>query len=279
MAELAHLPDSRRSSRSAIRTAGARDLPPLDAASERARSQPRRVSSAVRNAWVSRRCGASPTRGSPRSRLSRRAMPCTCSTAARLVPRGGRVGARILAIEERNARAAPRRVSRRRSASAPTSTSCARARARSSRRRSRRPRARINERKLGLVACAIDAAVPGPALFASGAANRVARPLVAIGAPVGAITRRSRAGSEPLSIPVHAAVCNAVGAVAGVVSQTVEVLVNQPTFKVFRVHDPAGSRDYPDRSRRSSTQSAPRASSHWRRAACRRGRSARRDEQ
>jgi hypothetical protein len=35
-----------------------------------------------------------------------------------------------------------------------------------------------------------------------------------------------------------------VGAVAGVVSQTVEILVNQPTFKVFRVHDPAGSRDY-----------------------------------
>jgi hypothetical protein len=39
-------------------------------------------------------------------------------------------------------------------------------------------------------------------------------------------------------------VCNAVGAVAGVVSETCEVLVNQPTFKVFRVHDPAGSRDY-----------------------------------
>jgi hypothetical protein len=29
-----------------------------------------------------------------------------------------------------------------------------------------------------------------------------------------------------------------------VVSQTVEILVNQPTFKVFRVHDPAGSKDY-----------------------------------
>ncbi len=40
--------------------------------------------------------------------------------------------------------------------------------------------------------------------------------------------------------------CNAVGAVAGVVSETSEVLVNQPTFKVFRVHDPAGSRDYPE---------------------------------
>jgi N-methylhydantoinase A/oxoprolinase/acetone carboxylase beta subunit len=75
----------------------------------------------------------------------------------------------------------------------------------------------------------------------------LARPLVAIGAPVGAyypeVARRLGA---PLSIPTHAAVCNAVGAVAGVVSQTVEILVNQPTFRVFRVHDPAGSRDYPD---------------------------------
>jgi N-methylhydantoinase A/oxoprolinase/acetone carboxylase beta subunit len=75
----------------------------------------------------------------------------------------------------------------------------------------------------------------------------LARPLIAIGAPVGAyypeVARRLGA---PLSIPTHAAVCNAVGAVAGVVSETVEILVNQPTFKVFRVHDPAGNQDYPD---------------------------------
>lgn len=75
----------------------------------------------------------------------------------------------------------------------------------------------------------------------------LARPLVAIGAPVGAyypeIARRLAA---PLEIPSEAAVCNAVGAVAGVVSQTVEVLVNQPSFKVFRVHDPSGSQDYPE---------------------------------
>ncbi len=59
--------------------------------------------------------------------------------------------------------------------------------------------------------------------------------------------RRWLAGSaRRCSIPAHAAVCNAVGAVAGVVSQTVEILVNQPTFKVFRVHDPAGSQDYPE---------------------------------
>lgn len=75
----------------------------------------------------------------------------------------------------------------------------------------------------------------------------LARPLIAIGAPVGAyypeVARRLGAA---LTIPAHAAVCNAVGAVAGVVSQTVEILVNQPSFNVFRVHDPAGSQDYPD---------------------------------
>jgi N-methylhydantoinase A/oxoprolinase/acetone carboxylase beta subunit len=73
----------------------------------------------------------------------------------------------------------------------------------------------------------------------------LATPLVAIGAPVAAyypeVARRLHCD---LSIPPHAAVCNAVGAVAGVVSQTVDVLVNQPSFGVFRVHDPAGSRDF-----------------------------------
>ena len=75
----------------------------------------------------------------------------------------------------------------------------------------------------------------------------LARPLIGIGAPVGAYYPEvaRRLGAQ-LSIPEHAAVCNAVGAVAGVVSQTVEILVNQPTFKVFRVHDPAGSQDYPE---------------------------------
>jgi N-methylhydantoinase A/oxoprolinase/acetone carboxylase beta subunit len=75
----------------------------------------------------------------------------------------------------------------------------------------------------------------------------LARPLIAIGAPVGAYYPEVALRlSAPLSIPKHASVCNAVGAVAGVVSQTVEILVNQPAFNVFRVHDPAGSRDYPD---------------------------------
>ncbi len=74
---------------------------------------------------------------------------------------------------------------------------------------------------------------------------RLARPLVAIGAPVAAYYPEvaRRLGCE-LHIPEHAAVCNAVGAVAGVVSETRDVLVNQPTYNVFRVHDPAGSRDY-----------------------------------
>jgi N-methylhydantoinase A/oxoprolinase/acetone carboxylase beta subunit len=73
----------------------------------------------------------------------------------------------------------------------------------------------------------------------------LAVPLVAIGAPVGAFYPEvARRLGARLVIPEHAAVCNAVGAVAGVVSETCDVLVNQTTFKVFRVHDPAGQRDY-----------------------------------
>ncbi|MDE2305298.1 MAG: hydantoinase/oxoprolinase family protein [Gammaproteobacteria bacterium] len=75
----------------------------------------------------------------------------------------------------------------------------------------------------------------------------IGRPIVAIGAPVGAyypeIARRLGTSA---AIPRHAEVCNAVGAVAGVVAQSVEVLVNQTSFKQFRVHDPAGAADYGD---------------------------------
>jgi N-methylhydantoinase A/oxoprolinase/acetone carboxylase beta subunit len=75
----------------------------------------------------------------------------------------------------------------------------------------------------------------------------LATALIAIGAPVAAyypeVARRLGA---PLLVPEHAAVCNAVGAVAGVVSETCDVLVNQPAYQVFRVHDPAGSRDFSD---------------------------------
>ncbi len=76
---------------------------------------------------------------------------------------------------------------------------------------------------------------------------RLATPLVAIGAPVGAYYPEvaARLGAK-LCVPEHAAVCNAVGAVAGVVSETCDILVNQPEFKVFRVHDPSGIRDYSD---------------------------------
>ncbi|MGH8319014.1 MAG: hydantoinase/oxoprolinase N-terminal domain-containing protein [Steroidobacteraceae bacterium] len=74
---------------------------------------------------------------------------------------------------------------------------------------------------------------------------RLASPLVAIGAPAAAFYPEvaRRLGAQ-LVVPEHAAVCNAVGAVVGVVSETVDILVNQPQWQVFRVHDPAGIRDF-----------------------------------
>ncbi len=70
-------------------------------------------------------------------------------------------------------------------------------------------------------------------------------PLVAIGAPSEAYYPEvARRLGTRLVVPNYAAVCNAVGAVAGVVSETCEVLVNQPALNLFRVHDPAGNRDY-----------------------------------
>lgn len=79
------------------------------------------------------------------------------------------------------------------------------------------------------------------------AVMRLGTPLVAIGAPAEAyypeVARRLGAA---LVVPQHAAVCNAVGAAVGVVSESCEILVNQPMFKVFRVHDPAGNRDFSD---------------------------------
>jgi N-methylhydantoinase A/oxoprolinase/acetone carboxylase beta subunit len=74
---------------------------------------------------------------------------------------------------------------------------------------------------------------------------RLANPLVAIGAPAAVFYPEvaRRLGAQ-LVVPEHAAVCNAVGAVVGVVSETVDILVNQPQWQVFRVHDPAGIRDF-----------------------------------
>jgi len=103
-----------------------------------------------------------------------------------------------------------------------------------------------DERRDSLGSRLIEATIGGRRLSAIAHATLgLDRPLVAIGAPAGAyypeVARRLGA---PLSVPEHAAVCNAVGAVAGVVAQAVDILVNQPSFRVFRVHDPAGSRDY-----------------------------------
>jgi N-methylhydantoinase A/oxoprolinase/acetone carboxylase beta subunit len=76
---------------------------------------------------------------------------------------------------------------------------------------------------------------------------RLAIPLVAIGAPAaayyGEVARRVGA---VLHVPEHAQVCNAVGAAAGVVSEVCELTINQPVLNVFRLHDPAGSRDFDD---------------------------------
>jgi N-methylhydantoinase A/oxoprolinase/acetone carboxylase beta subunit len=159
-------------------------------------------------------------------------------------------GARILAIEERNARAA--------SAAVAPRELCERTYEYVVRRSARALLEAALAHDPGLEAPTgtwgllgerlLDAAVAGqPLSHWMRATLGLARPVVAIGAPVEAyypdVARRLGA---PLSIPEHASVCNAVGAVAGVVSQSVEILVNQPSFNVFRVHDPAGSQDYPD---------------------------------
>ena len=159
-------------------------------------------------------------------------------------------GARILAIEERNGRAA--------SATVSATEMCERTHEHVVRETVRVLLAAALANDPGLEASAAGFGLLGDRLMEAVCAGRrfsnllgaslgLARPLVAIGAPVGAYYPEVALRlSSPLSIPTHASVCNAVGAVAGVVSQTIEILVNQPTFKVFRVHDPAGSRDYPE---------------------------------
>ena len=52
--------------------------------------------------------------------------------------------------------------------------------------------------------------------------------------------------SAALVIPDHAAVSNAIGAVSGVVSHTVEIVVTQPKTGLFRVHAPDGNMDFRD---------------------------------
>lgn len=102
------------------------------------------------------------------------------------------------------------------------------------------------EGRWGPLGILIDCAVEGrPMSGLLDARLRLSNPLVAIGAPAGAFyTEVARRLGARLVVPEHSAVCNAVGAVAGVVSETCDVLVNQPEWRVFRVHDPAGIRDF-----------------------------------
>ena len=73
------------------------------------------------------------------------------------------------------------------------------------------------------------------------------RPLVAIGAPVGSYYPEvARRLGTRLVIPPHAGVCNAVGAVAGGIMQSVSALITAPNEGLFRVHLPIGNADFTD---------------------------------
>lgn len=73
------------------------------------------------------------------------------------------------------------------------------------------------------------------------------RPLIGIGAPARTyypeIARRMR---TEFDVPTHADVCNAVGAVAGGVSQRVKILITSPAEGLFRVHGSEGINDFRD---------------------------------
>jgi N-methylhydantoinase A/oxoprolinase/acetone carboxylase beta subunit len=73
-------------------------------------------------------------------------------------------------------------------------------------------------------------------------------PLVAVGAPAATYypLLAGRLGVRQV-VPPHAEVCNAVGAVAGGVSQRVKILVTAPGENCYRVHLPEGPRDLSDR--------------------------------
>ena len=253
LAELAHLPDfaTQFAHRNPDREAPGH-LPPLERRIWNALdASPRPVSTAVRNA-----SGLEALRRLADAGLVTLAA-FTPSDAMHVLDvqhqwcrEAAECGARILAIEERNARAA--------SAAVPAKEICE---------RTYEQVVRLSARALLEAALARDPGLEAPAgtwgllgerLIEAAAAGQplsqwmhaslgLARPLVAIGAPVEAYYPEvARRLGVQLSIPKHAAVCNAVGAVAGVVSQSVEILVNQPSFNVFRVHDPAGSQDYKD---------------------------------
>jgi len=77
---------------------------------------------------------------------------------------------------------------------------------------------------------------------------RLERPLIGVGGPAASLypAVAGRLGTE-FVLPPHAAVCNAVGAVAGSVVQRAEVLVTSPAEDRFRVHLPEGPVDRPTR--------------------------------
>ena len=78
-----------------------------------------------------------------------------------------------------------------------------------------------------------------------GVAFRLARPLVAIGAPVGTYYPEvARRLGTRLVIPQHHGVTNAVGAVAGGVFETVVVTITTPREDRFRLHGVEGVRDF-----------------------------------
>jgi N-methylhydantoinase A/oxoprolinase/acetone carboxylase beta subunit len=73
------------------------------------------------------------------------------------------------------------------------------------------------------------------------------RPLVAIGAPVGSYYPEvARRLGTRLVIPPHAGVCNAVGAVAGGIMQSISALISAPNEGLYRVHLPSGNADFTD---------------------------------
>jgi N-methylhydantoinase A/oxoprolinase/acetone carboxylase beta subunit len=71
------------------------------------------------------------------------------------------------------------------------------------------------------------------------------RPLVAIGAPAAtyypAVAERL---NTRLVVPTHAEVSNAVGAVAGGVTQTVKTLITTPDEMHYRMHAPSGVQEF-----------------------------------
>lgn len=75
----------------------------------------------------------------------------------------------------------------------------------------------------------------------------LARPLVAIGAPVPTYYPEvARRLGTRLIVPPHHGVSNAVGAVAGGILETVVVTISAPREDRFRVHGPAGVGDFGD---------------------------------